>query len=316
MKKGYVVFSLGVVLIFGGLFTLIFSLFNIVFVLAGTYLLYWTKKNSLSLSEVMNLLESFGFETEEEIHRATGVYYGSGPDILIGKMQGILVSLDVWWMMRDRDWPSKIKIYLTVPVRSKKLGAVEANGDKVRIPEVFRKYTDERDLALFRAIAAEFKNIKARFLYNHEFLWMIVNIESIEGRVAMENIRASINAFLKLCRIFEADKQYYSKVKSGNVLISGSAFSYSELELIKKLEKLADRWYHATAGIVLLGALASCAIYFGWNEPLRYIVIAIIAGFIALLTILLGLQQLDGKKALREWKRGVHHQSSRQYNIS
>lgn len=313
--RGYIIFGLGVVLIFGGLLIIGPSLSNIfpkflkyvgfISALAGIYLLYWTKENSLTVGDVVSFLEAYGFEVEEEIRRVIGVFFGSWPESRIGKMDGVLVCVDVWWMMRDKDWPSKIKIYLIVPVRNKKLGVVEINGTRVRIPEVYEKYTDKRDLDLFRALAAEFKDIRARFFYNHNFLWMIIDVEAIEGKKALDNIRVSIDAFLKLSRIFNADTEFYKKIEDEKRVVPGDATtksSYTELELIKSLEKLESKRHIAGIMLFLLWVTLAYISYLIGEGILQYPVIIGCLG-LALFFLISGFKfwRLEGKKALRKW---------------
>ena len=317
LLKGYIIFGLGIVMIFGGLSMVLtnmgfkpiisenFVYVGILSTIIGIYLLYWTKKNSLSVGDVVSFLSAYGFEVEEEIRRVIGVFFGSWPESRIGKMNGMLVCVDAWWMMRDKDWPSKIKLYFTVPVRTKKLGAVEVDGTRVRIPEAYEKYTDKRDLDIFRDLANDFKNIRAKFFYNYSFLWMVIDIEAVEGKRALNIIKASVDAFLKLSKIFSADTEFYKKSGEKKVIYPADATtksSYKELELVKSLEKLESKRHIAGIMLFILWIALAYIAYLIGEEPIKSLVILGCIG-LAVFFLISGFKfwKLEGKKALRKW---------------
>ena len=299
--RGYIIFTLGVVMIFGGLSIIVISLLNIfssllkyigfILTLIGIYLFYLTKKESLTVIEIFNFLQTYGFEVEKEIQRALGVFFGTGPESWIGKIDGVLVCIDVWWMMKDKDWPSKIKIYLTVPVRRKKLGVVVVDGNTVRVPKVYKKYTDEWDLEVFKALAAEFKDARAKFFYNHNFLWMVVDIEAVEGKKAINIIKSSIDMFTRLSKIFKADTEFYKKINK-------KKYQYKELELIKSIEMLDSKIY-VTATLFLLFIPL---VYLTVEDAVKYV---IIGGIISISAIILLGYQFNRRKSMKKWIVGT-----------
>lgn len=315
--RGYLIFALGIVLIFGGLsvigpslsaiFPPYLAIVGMISTLAGIYLLYWTKKKSLSVGSVISLLESNGFKTEEEIRRISGAFFGSWPESKIGKMDGILVDVSSWWMSRKWDWSSKIKIYLTVPINERKRGVVDINGSEVRIPEIFEKHTDKQDLQLFKTLAMEFKDVQARFVYNPNFLWMIMDIEAVEGKNALNRIQTSVNAFLKLSKTFNANTSIYKKIEGETKVIDGDATtksSYKELELIKNLEKIESRRHIAGIMIGIFWLVMAYVSYLIGSGTLKYVVILGCIVLAAFFTISgFKFWRLEGRRALERWSK-------------
>lgn len=317
--RGYLIFALGIVLIFGGLSTTLvnmgssplfsrdFIAIGIISTFAGIYILYWTRKNSLSVKKVIALLESNGFKTEEEIRRISGVFFGSWPESKIGKMDGILVDVSSWWMMRNWDWSSKIKIYLTVPIKERKRGVVDINGSEVGIPETFEEHTDKQDLELFKKLAMEFRDVRARFVYNQKFLWMIMDIEAVEGKNALNSIHASVDAFLKLSKTFNADLGIYRKIEGEMKVIDGDATtksSYKELELIKNLEKIESRRHIAGIMIGIFWLVMAYVSYLIGSGTLKYVVILGCIVLAAFFTISgFKFWRLEGRRALEKWSK-------------